>query len=128
MSQKYYADYSSTGEIEANGNLRLLVGSEAVENALRMWMTCFRGEMIRRPDIGGYVVQWLMKPLSEDVGIRIKEAIEDGLYEDFQPRVQITSLVVTPNYEKEYWKIELEGYCPAVKEEFSLSEKLRRLA
>jgi phage baseplate assembly protein W len=128
MEQKFYVDYSSIGEIESNGHLRLLTGQEAVENALRLWIASFRGEIIRRPELGGYIIQWLMKPLSDDVAIRIREAIEDGLYEDFQPRVMIRRLDIVPNYERDYWKIELEGYCPAIKDNINLSEKLRRIA
>ena len=127
VNEKHYSDFSSLGEIDDNGSLRLLTGHEAVENALRLWIASFRGELIRNPDRGGYIVQWLAKPMSEEVGLRIKEAIEDGLFEDFEPRVSIQRLTVTPYYEQSFWKIELEGYVPAIREQFKLSEKLRRL-
>lgn len=128
ITQKSFADFSATGETDYNGQLRILKDNEALENALRMWIASFRGEIIRQPDKGGYIVQWLTKPMSEDTRTSIKEAIEDGLFEDFQPPVQIRQLNIIPDYENQNWKIELKGYCPALRETFSLSEKLRRLS
>lgn len=128
MTSKKYVDFDSTAEIEPNGSLRLLTGNQVLENSLRMWIASFRGEIIRNPEKGGYIVQWLMKPMSEETGIRIKEAIQDGLFEDFDPKVVIQKLDVIPNYEQGYWQIELRGYAPSLKESFSLSEKLRRLS
>lgn len=123
-----YIDFDSNAEIEPNGSLRVLSGVEALENSIRLWVASFRGEVIRKPERGGYIVQWLMKPMNEETRRRIKEAIQDGLFEDFQPKIQITRLDVIPNYELGYWQIELQGYSPALKEAFSLSEKLRRLS
>jgi hypothetical protein len=65
--------------------------------------------------------------MSPEIGVKIKDAIQEGLYEDFEPKISIQSLSVSPNYEKGFWKIELVGYCPTIKETISLSEKLRRL-
>lgn len=125
---KTYTDFTSNAEIEPDGSLRLVSGSEALMNSLRMWIASFQGEIIRRPAKGGYIIQWLMKPMSEETRVRIAEAIEEGLFEDFEPKIRIQKLSVTPNYEGQYWEIELRGYAPLLKEAFSLSEKLRRLS
>jgi hypothetical protein len=44
-----YADFSSIAEIDQDGGIRLLTGHEAVENALRLWIASFRGELLRNP-------------------------------------------------------------------------------
>jgi len=123
-----FSDFTSSAEFEPNGSLRIVTGTEALVNSLRMWIASFRGELIRRPARGGYIVQWLMKPMSEEVGIRIREAIQEGLFEDFEPRITITKVRVIPDYENQFWNIELEGYSSLLKETFSLSEKLRRIS
>jgi len=127
MNEHQYSDYSSIGEIDSKGGIRLLMNREAVENSLRLWITSFRGEIIKRPTMGGIVLQWLMKPMSMETARNIKNAIIDGLANDFQPVISISSLSVVPNYEKQYWEIELIGYCPLIQDEISYSDKLRRL-
>jgi len=125
---KKYSDFTSNAEIELDGSLRIVTGSDALANSLRMWISSFRGEILRNPTKGGYVIQWLMKPMSEETRVRIAEAIEEGLFEDFDPKITLQKLTVTPNYENKYWEIELRGYAPLLKESFSLATKLRRLS
>lgn len=126
-NQTLYKDYSIDAELETTGALKILVGKEAITNALRQWISSFRGEIIRDPNRGGYITRWLMKPLSEDTALAIKRAILDGFVDEFYP-VLIPSLIeVIPNYEREYWEIHIEAYSPEFRENINVIENIRRL-
>jgi len=124
---KVYKDYSMDAEVDTEGVLVVLSGKEAVENALRQWITSFRGEYIRNPQKGGYVTYWLLKPLNDDTQRAIKEAILEGIYEDFTPQIVVKNLTVVPNYTNLSWEISLEAYSPTVKESINIYEELRHL-
>lgn len=124
---KVYKDYSMDAEVDTEGVLVVLSGKEAVENALRQWITSFRGEYIRNPQKGGYVTYWLLKPLNDDTQRAIREAILEGIYEDFTPQIVVKNLTVVPNYTNLSWEISLEAYSPTVKESINIYEELRHL-
>jgi len=124
---KVYKDYSMDADVDSEGILKVLSGKEAVENALRQWITSFRGEYIRNPQKGGYVTYWLLKPLNDDTQRAIKEAILEGIYEDFTPQIVVKNLTVVPNYTNLSWEISLEAYSPTVKESINIYEELRHL-
>ena len=122
-----YSDYSIYAETDSRGVLKLLVGKEAVENALRLWLVSFPGEVIRSPQKGGYITRWLFKPMNEDTQQMIREAIMEGLYEDFSPALKLKSLEVTPIYDKEQWRISITAYSPFMKTEINVIENMRTM-
>lgn len=122
-----YKDYSIDAELADSGTLRLLEGVEAVENSLRLWISSFKGEIIRQPNKGGYITRWLMKPITEDTRMAIKRAILDGLIDEFEPVLIPTKVEVTPNYEKEFWEIHIEAYSPTFREQINIIENIRKL-
>jgi len=115
----YDATIQSTGEIEQ------LWGEEALNNALKMWLASFSGEVLRQPTKGGYLMSWLMKPMTEDSVDRIKMGIRDGLNQDFTPFLEILDLEVTPNYEKRYWHIVLSVYSDDLKMRTEISANIK---
>lgn len=123
-----FKDYPLDAETTSSGVLRELEGQEAIVNALRLWISSFKGEIIRRPEDGGYITRWLMKPLNEETGIAIKRALLDGLTEDFTPVLIPTLIDVTPNYEKGFWEIHIEAYSPQFRETINVMENIRKLA
>lgn len=111
---------------EDNKGIIILEGAEAVKNALKLWLVSFKGDMIRRPDFGGYVTQWLFKSMDEDTRFDIRTAIRVGLEREFSPNVVIDSVKVTPDYVRESWEIEIAGWIPALQEEIHVIENLRK--
>lgn len=120
-------DLGMFGELTPTGELQIFKNSEAVYNALRVWVGSFRGEILREASRGGYVTPWLMKPMTEENTRNLREAILDGLYEDFFPSLTVRSLIVTPDYNRAIWRIELEAYAPYIRETISFDEELRRI-
>lgn len=127
QNQVIYKDYSIDADLTSTGALKVLEGRDAITNALKLWISSFRGEVMRDPSKGGYITRWLMKPISESTAIAIKRAILDGLNDEFYP-VLIPSVVeVIPNYEREYWEIHIEAYSPEFRESINMIENIRKL-
>ena len=124
---KIYRDFSMNAETNEEGVLLKLEGQEAVENAIRQWISSFRGEYIRNPMKGGYITYWLMKPMNETTQRAIKESILEGFYEDFSPEIEVRNLEDKPDYDRMLWEIHLEGYAPSIKVPINVYEKLRIL-
>lgn len=122
-----YADYSLYADVDDLGNLKVLTGSEAIENALKIWLASFPGESMRNPSKGGYISRWLFKPMSESTAQLIKEAIVESLEEDFYPSLSLQTLTVIPDYDKSQWQITLNAYCPVLKLSINLEESMRSI-
>jgi hypothetical protein len=127
QNQVIYKDYSIDADLTSTGALKVLEGRDAITNALKLWISSFRGEVMRDPSKGGYITRWLMKPISETTAVAIKRAILDGLNDEFYP-ILIPSIVdVIPNYEREYWEIHIEAYSPEFRENINMIENIRKL-
>lgn len=122
-----YFDIDLQGQLDENGALRVLGNAEAVQNALIMWIVSIRGEILRRPGKGGYVTQWLHKPMSQDRAESIRDAISNGMAEDFPLTVRIRSIRVTPQYEKSSYRIQLIAWIPALRQNASLDLNVNSL-
>lgn len=118
-------DFSVFGETDNNGSLKLLQTPEAIENAFRAWLVSSRGEIIRRPDRGGYLKQQLSKPMNSDRLEVIRAAIMNGLEQDFIPYIEVESLILTPDYANRKLNIELRGISKEYKTKISTSATLR---
>ena len=125
MDNRHIKDYSYNA-LEDSQGLMVLKDREAIENALRMWLVSFKGERTRNPDAGGYVTQWLFKPMNEDTAFDIKTAIRVGIEREFVPNVEIYSVTVDPDYVNESWYIEVYGFITVLQEELHVIENLRR--
>ncbi len=123
-----FKDYPMDAELTVNGVLRTLEGKDAIANALRQWISSFKGEVIRQPDKGGYISRWLMKPITEETALAIKRAILDGLTDEFTPVLIPQVIEVIPHYEQQYWEIHVEAYSPEFRESINVMENIRKLA
>ena len=123
-----FKDYPMDAELTVNGVLRTLEGTEAITNALRQWISSFKGEVIRQPNRGGYISRWLMKPITEETALAIKRAILDGLTDEFTPVLIPQVIEVIPHYEQQYWEIHVEAYSPEFRESVNVIENIRKLA
>ena len=118
-------DHHYEGGIDKNGIIKQVWDSEALNNSIKMWLASFSGEIIRNPSKGGYVMSWLLKPMSQVNKENLEMAIRDGFYQDFTPYLEILNLNVEPNYEYRYWHIQLEAYSPNLKLRVNVSEKIK---
>ena len=54
QNQVIYKDYSIDADLTSTGALKVLEGRDAITNALKLWISSFRGEVMRDPSKGGY--------------------------------------------------------------------------
>ena len=100
---------------------------EALNNAVLVWLTVFKGEIVRQPETGGLLVSLLTKPMSEENRENIENELRYELEESFNPALMIESINVTPDYIERKWVIEVSGYSPTYKIPFSLEESIKNL-
>lgn len=127
LTQKIIFDYPVIKSKDSNNKLKKLTGADAFKNSILLWMGSQKGDYIRDPLKGGYILPYLGKPMTDDRSIDIRDAIEIGIDEDFDFTFVISEIKVIPIYESEYWEIYIKGYSPDIKENIDLSIKLRNL-
>lgn len=118
-------DFSLFGDTDENGNLKTLDTVSSIENAFQMWLVSSEGEIPRSPSKGGYIAQWINKPMTPENTEEIRASILEGLEEDFTPYIQVQSLQVTPNYQDRYWEIHLIGVAPEYKTRVDSISRIR---
>jgi len=118
-------DLNLTGGADPYGHIKDAWGADALNNAIKMWIASYRGEAIRNPNSGGYITQWLMKPMNEANIPSITMSIKDGIEQDFSPSLTINAVTVTPNYVQRYWKIYLDVYSSDLKIRTQVSANIK---
>ena len=109
-------DFLGTGQmINAQGNIAVLTDQEALINAVNLWISSFQGERLYRPNDGGVITENLLKLMSDEGAIEIREALIDGLAYQFTPYVNVTECTVVPDYERNTYWITIVGFCPALR-------------
>jgi hypothetical protein len=123
--KKYVFDYDYLGLTNSQGEIRTLWQEEALSQSIKLWIASFKGDAIRNPRRGGYVTRWLMKPMNTVDVDEIDMVIRNGIYEDFNPYLQILNLEIKPNYSQRYWEISLTVYSPDLKVSTEVTEKIK---
>ena len=76
-----YADYPFYKKTNSNGELAQLTNSDALAQAVKIWLVSKRNEKIRSRS-GGIIYPYLGKMMDEDKAYDIKSNIIRGLKED----------------------------------------------
>jgi len=104
-----YFDYPFYKKLNLNGSICELTNSDALSQAVKIWLVSKRNERIRSRS-GGIIYPYLGKIMDEDKAYDIKTAIIDGLKKDFNPPLTPVEVTVIPNYDKERWEIGIVAY------------------
>lgn len=118
-------DHHYQGLIDANGAIVQLWGEAALNQSIKLWLASFQGEIVRDPRRGGYISYWFMKPMATDNIDKIKMALKDGIYQDFEPALVIDLLQVEADFENRQWHIYIEVYSPSLKVRAIVDEKIK---
>ena len=125
---KVIYDVDFQGRITADGALTEFWEKDALNASLKLWIASSAGDIVRNPDRGDYLSQFLMKPMSEvDVGLLVK-AVQDGISQDFEPNLEIVALQVSPDYERRTWKFYMEVYAPLLKIRTIVDEQIKAVS
>lgn len=104
-----YYDFPFYKKINKNGSIVELTNSDALSQAIKIWLASKKNEKVRSIG-GGIMYQHLGKIMDEDRASLIKDNIINGLKNDFYPPLVPVTVDVIPNYEKERWEIGVVAY------------------
>lgn len=119
-------DVSLLGELDENGKLKEIWDSDAIKNAIISWLTSYNSDFLRAPNKGGYLTNWLYKPMSDSTVEVMRDSIEDGFDQEFN-FVDLVNLDIKPNYENNYWEIYIEVYIPFLDDKTDLTVSVKNL-
>ena len=104
-----YTDFPFYKKITKNGSMEELYNSDALAQAVKIWLVSKKNEKIRSRS-GGILYQFLGKMMAGDQKDAIKRSIIQGLSEDFNPPLTPVEITVNPDYEKQRWEIGIVAY------------------
>lgn len=104
-----YLDYPIMKETKNNGELKTYKNSEALSQAIKIWLSSANGEKIRTRT-GGILIPYIGKLLTDENANDMKNAIVFGLQNEFNPPIEVVNITVIPNVNKKRWEIEIIGY------------------
>ncbi len=104
-----FYDYPFYKKVNKNGSIADMTNSDALAQAVKIWLVSKRNEKIRSVG-GGIMYQYLGKMMDENRATDIRNRIIQGLSEEFEPPLTPVQVDVIPNYEKERWEIGIVAY------------------
>lgn len=104
-----FYDYPFYKKVNKNGSIADMTNSDALAQAVKIWLVSKRNEKIRSVG-GGIMYQYLGKMMDENRATDIRNHIIQGLSEEFEPPLTPVQVDVIPNYEKERWEIGIIAY------------------
>lgn len=104
-----YMDYPIVKETTSRGELKTYENSEALAQAVKIWLVSSQGEKIRTKS-GGYLMPFLGKPLDDENARKISQRLIQGLNEDFTPSITVVDIQVIPDTYNMRWVISIKGY------------------
>lgn len=107
--ENIYLDFPIIKETKSNGEIKTYSNSDALFQSIKIWLSSQKGEKIRS-NTGGVIYPYIGKLLDENNAIKMKNAIREGLKNDFYPPLTIVELEVIPNKETNSWFIKIAGY------------------
>jgi hypothetical protein len=105
----FYYDLPFYKKINKNGSILELHNSDALSQAVKIWLASKKNERVRSLG-GGIIYQHLGKVMDDDRADMIKDDIISGLKNDFNPPLIPVQVTVIPNYAKERWEIGVVAY------------------
>ena len=107
--ERVFVDFPIQKKVTSKGQLKQFTNSDALMQAVKIWLACQKGEKIRTRS-AGIVQPYIAKTLDEDNASELKRAIQYDLENFFDPNLTIVYLDVKPNIEKSRWEISLIAY------------------
>ena len=123
--KSYIFDYHYLGYTNTRGELQHLWEEDALNQSIKLWIASFKGDVIRNPGRGGYINKLFMQPMKITDKDRVIMVIKNGLFQDFEPHLEIIALDVIPNLQNNYWELYMEVYSPSLRVKTSVSERIK---
>lgn len=120
-------DYDILGTQNIGDTTIELWNKDALNNAIKIWMTLFQGEIVRQPTVGGYLTTWIVKPMTEDNTDEIRESLIFGLENGFNPALKVQEISVKPDFQNRKWIIDVTVFSPDLKIQSELNLEIKNL-
>lgn len=88
-------------------DINKLTGVQAVINSVKNLLLTAHYEKPFHPEIGSNIRRMLFEPMDAIVATNLQKEIEQTLL-NFEPRVRITRIIVSPDYDNNGFKVDLE--------------------
>ncbi len=108
-SNVVFKDYPIDKKITNNGELKIYEDSDALTQALKIWLVSDKGEKIRSRT-GGVLAPFLNREIDDDTAKEMKTHIMNTLKKEFTPPIEIVYLDVKGDKNKNQWIIAIAGY------------------
>jgi len=100
-------DIDIWGAEEGSGQAIEYFASEAVKNALQLWLGMKKGEYLMNPSGGGALDNMVFKTMSPQVMLQLKFQLMNALNKDFSPALQVNSIDFIPDVNNRLLEIDL---------------------
>jgi len=124
---RIYKDFDMAFNVNATtGDLMKKLDDNAVKQSIKNLMLTERYERPFQPEIGSGLYTMLFEPMDLLVAQSMKKQIHN-MITNFEPRVEIREIQVTPDYDQSYYGITIRYKIRGVNEPQELQTKLTRL-
>lgn len=124
MKTKYvYSDSKIGLEIDYNGVVDVVYDEDCIRQSIMTIFSTVSLERVRNP-IGSRLIELLFQPINAEVARSIRREIRNVI-ERWEPRVTLTKLVITPEYEDRAYSVEATYTIKKLGKEYNLRTGLR---
>lgn len=100
-----YADSDRTFKKDSTGSIIIHYDADAIIQSIRTIFSTISGERVRNP-IGSTLVRLLFEPMSPETADSIRTVVSQSISRN-EPRVTIQSLRVIPNYDRNFYDVQI---------------------
>ena len=108
-NESQYFDFPFYKKVTNNGALLDLYNSDALSQAVKIWLASKKNEKVRSRG-GGIIAQHIGKMMDDERADMIKQAIIRGLKTEFTPSLIPVKVDVIGDYDNERWIVEIVAY------------------
>lgn len=120
-----YSDADSRLRKTTTGNVLIKYDEDVIEQSIKTIFATISGERVRSP-FGSSLVRFLFEPMTRITTKRIRRTII-GAIEQYEPRVQLITTDVTPNYDNHFYEVIVQYRVVGLKGLYQTSTRLRQL-
>lgn len=121
-----YSDFKSDLSISSKGNPVVIYDEDVIIQSLKTIFATVSGERVRNP-IGSALVRLLFQPMRPETARDIKYELK-RVIEIYEPRVNIKSLRVIPNFDQNTYEINIDLTIAGLNKRLGFRNRLRSLA
>ena len=81
--------------------------SEAIKNALILYLTSRKGDFLKRPELGGPLDRVIFKSLNGNIIPLVKFTIKNAILKYFSPSIKLRSIEFSPDYSNKIAEIKI---------------------